>query len=229
MTKKKYNWLPDFVYGGIDGAVTTFAVVAGVVGAKMPISIILILGFANLIADGFSMAVSKFMSDRAELEQIKNTQREVRQTLFKNPAEEENFVKEVFEKHGVEKTESNRILSVIRKSPKTWLDILSHHEARAAQENIDPVKGGVSTFIAFILIGFIPLAAYVFTPYLNLSESGLFIFASIATLFALFFIGIVKTRFTRRFWLWAGLETALVGGVAAGLAYGIGYLLEKMV
>lgn len=67
--KKTYNWLPDFVYGGIDGAVTTFAVVAGVEGASLSSATILILGFANLFADGFSMGLSKYLSEKTKQEQ----------------------------------------------------------------------------------------------------------------------------------------------------------------
>lgn len=58
--------LPEFVYGGIDGAVTTFAVVSGTIGASLSPSIILILGFANLLADGFSMAASNYLSSESE-------------------------------------------------------------------------------------------------------------------------------------------------------------------
>ncbi len=66
MFEKKY--LPEFVYGGIDGAITTFAVVAGAMGASLSSSIVLILGFANLFADGFSMAVSNYLSTKSQLE-----------------------------------------------------------------------------------------------------------------------------------------------------------------
>ena len=55
----------DFIYGSIDGAVTTFAVVAGVVGASLSPNIILILGFANMFADGFSMAVANYQASKA--------------------------------------------------------------------------------------------------------------------------------------------------------------------
>ena len=74
MMKKKHSYLPEFVYGGIDGTITTFAVVSGVVGASLSSAIILILGFANLFADGFSMAVSNYLStqSRNDLEK-KNT------------------------------------------------------------------------------------------------------------------------------------------------------------
>ena len=61
-----HNYLRDFVYGGVDGAVTTFAVVAGTIGASLAPRIVIILGVANLIADGFSMAASNFLGTRAE-------------------------------------------------------------------------------------------------------------------------------------------------------------------
>lgn len=68
MNKNNYNqkYLPDFIFGGVDGLVTTFAVVSGVVGASLSSSIILILGFANLFADGFSMAISNYLSSKSE-------------------------------------------------------------------------------------------------------------------------------------------------------------------
>ena len=62
------QFLPQFVYGGIDGIITTFAIIAGVVGAQLSVTIILILGFANLLADGFSMAVSSYLSSESEHE-----------------------------------------------------------------------------------------------------------------------------------------------------------------
>lgn len=75
MTKKRFladvstsltKYLPEFVYGGIDGLVTTFAVVAGSTGANLPLNVVLILGFANLFADGFSMSVGAYMAEKAE-------------------------------------------------------------------------------------------------------------------------------------------------------------------
>lgn len=226
---KKYNWFPDFVYGGMDGVVTTFAVVAGVVGSSLSSSVILILGFANLIADGFSMACSKFMSDRAELEQMRVAIAAEKELVLKKPEEEKALLAQIFAKNKVKVQDADALLNLITQYPKTWLEILMRHEMRVAEQSIVPWKGAFSTFGAFILIGFIPLAAYVFTPFLNLTDRGLFIFASIATLGALFIIGIVKTRFTDRFWLRAGIESALIGGVAASLAYFVGYFAQKMV
>ena len=60
------NYLRDWIYGGIDGAVTTFAIVAGVAGADLAATVVLVLGFANLMADGLAMAASNYSGTKAE-------------------------------------------------------------------------------------------------------------------------------------------------------------------
>ena len=68
----RVSYLRDWVYGGIDGTVTTFAVVAGVTGAALSTKALLILGVANLLADGFSMAAANFSGTRAEIEEYEH-------------------------------------------------------------------------------------------------------------------------------------------------------------
>ena len=90
-TNEKDNaskYLPDFVYGGIDGSVTTFAIVAGVTGASLSPTIVLILGFANLFADGFSMAVSNYLSSKSKKE-FADKIRKSEEDSIKNIPEEE--------------------------------------------------------------------------------------------------------------------------------------------
>lgn len=171
--KKNYNWLPDFVYGSIDGTITTFAVVAGVLGANLSVKIILILGFANLLGDGFSMAVGKYLSDKAQFDQLKK--------LGKDTSE------------------------------------------------VQPLKGSLYTFISFNLIGLIPLIGFIVSPLLHFNPQQTFIFASLTTLLALFFIGAVKAQFVKASKLYAGFQTMLIGGIAASIAYCVGYLMEKLV
>lgn len=170
MYKSSYNWLPDFVYGSIDGIITTFAVVSAVEGGSLPVVIILIMGFANLFADGFSMAASKYLSDKAELDQ----------------------------------------------DPK-----LAKH--------VNPVLGSWFTFIAFILLGSVPLSAYVIQPWLNLSAAFTFQLACLLTLLALFFVGFCKGYFVSKNKFIEGLETMIVGAIAAGISYGIGFYIEALV
>jgi predicted membrane protein (TIGR00267 family) len=173
---KKYRWLPDFVYGGIDGSITTFAVVAGVKGASLPISIVLILGFANLFADGFSMAVGKYSSDRATLQHMKESD-----------------------------------------------------ETELRMSEINPVKGGLYTFISFNLIGLIPLLGYLIAPAFDLNDNQTFFTASVFTLFALFLIGVIKGRVVKVNQVFSGLETMFIGGLAAIIAYYVGFFVEKLI
>lgn len=68
----RQKYLGEFVYGAMDGTVTTFAVVAGSIGAALSPTIVLILGFANLFADGFSMAASNYLSTQSTNDLNKN-------------------------------------------------------------------------------------------------------------------------------------------------------------
>lgn len=228
MKKMNYNWLPDFTYGGIDGAVTTFAVVAGVVGAELSTPVILILGFANLFADGFSMAVGKYSSDSAELERIHAIKADEIQSILNNPKEEREEVREIFRKFGFKGENLKRAEQVITSNQKTWVKIMLNHEFNVIEENINPKKGALFTFIAFILVGLIPLLGYTGQSIMDWDEKNLFLGTCVATLLALFFVGTVKSRFSARHWILTGLETALIGGFAAGIAYFVGDVLGKL-
>lgn len=225
----KYNWVPDFVYGGIDGAVTTFAVVAGVEGASLSVPVILILGFANLFADGFSMATGKYSSDKAEREQYEKIKKIEYRHLKEKTEHETEEIRHIFRTYGLKGHELKCVTEAITSKPDAWVDMMMRHEFNMAQEKIDPVKGALATFIAFITVGFIPLLAYTLRAFLPLDEQGLFILTSVATFAALFAVGAVKSFFIIKGWLRAGLETALLGGLAASIAYLIGFLLRGIV
>lgn len=229
MQKPKYNWLPDFVYGGIDGAITTFAIVAGVVGASLSTPVILILGFANLLADGFSMAVGKYSADTAELERIKHIKNMEREAIIKKPKEEKAEIKEILEGFGFKGKDLTRATSVITSDPETWVHIMLHHEFHILEDNIHPQKGAAATWLAFVIIGIIPLLAYLFEGVLPYGEKYLFIATAVATLLALFLVGTVKSRFTKQSWIISGLTTMFIGGIAASIAYVVGYLLRNLV
>jgi len=224
-----YNWLPDFVYGGIDGAVTTFAVVAGVVGASLSTTIILILGFANLFADGFSMAIGKYLSDKSQHE-LYNKIKEIEfKHLKEKTAHEIEEVRDILKLYGFKGKDLDRATKVITSNPEVWVDLMMRNEFKMPHESISPAKGALTTFISFVLVGFIPLFAYTFSPILHLSEKTAFTATSFATLSALFLVGMIKSKFSTRNWLVSGLETTLIGGVAATIAYFVGYFLRTLV
>ena len=225
----QHKYLPEFVYGGIDGSVTTFAVVSGVMGASLSPAIVLILGFANLFADGFSMAVGKYSSDKADLEQYER----VRQVEFKHleskRQHEIDEVREIMEGYGFKGKDLERAVEVITSNPDVWVDLMMRNEFNMTMENVSPFKGAAATFISFLLVGFIPLTAYTFSPFFDLSADAMFLMTSILTLLALFIVGAVKSKFSMRNWFLSGMETLLIGGFAAGIAYLVGYLLRGLV
>lgn len=229
MQKKAYNWLPDFVYGGIDGAVTTFAVVMGVVGAELSTAVILILGFANLLADGLSMAVGKYSSDKAELERVKFIKQEERQSIIDKPDEEKQEVRDILAEFGFTGQDLVNAEKIITSDPDNWVHMMLHHEFHIIEENIQPERGAIVTFLSFISIGIIPLIAYIIQPIANLSDEASFIVTIAGTLGALFIVGTVKTRFTKRNWVIAGLETAGIGGLAAMVAYFVGAAIQGLI
>ena len=160
---KVKNYLPEFVYGGIDGTITTFAIVSGVVGASLSHTIILILGFANLFADGFSMAVSDYLSEKS------------REDLLK--------------KRG--------------KSLAT--------------------KRATVTFFSFLIIGFIPLLSFVF------GFKNQYIFSAVLTALALIIVGYFKGILTGKSKFKSSLQTLIVGGIAASIAFFVGYFIKNLI
>ncbi|MFA4814744.1 MAG: VIT1/CCC1 transporter family protein [Candidatus Gracilibacteria bacterium] len=228
MKKNRYNWFPDFVYGGIDGSVTTFAVVAGVVGAELSTPVILILGFANLFADGFSMATGKYLSDKAELDRISRIKQGEMQSILEEPKEEKEEIREIFHDLGFRGEDLKRAEEVIISNPATWLNFMMNHEFNVIEENIKPLKGALCTFLAFLTIGFIPLLGYTFQSITGGGEKNVFLITCLSTLLALFFVGTVKSRFSNRHWLATGAETVLMGGVAASISYFVGDILGKL-
>jgi VIT1/CCC1 family predicted Fe2+/Mn2+ transporter len=223
----EYNWIPDFVYGGIDGAITTFAVVAGVEGAELSIGVILILGFANLFADGFSMATGKFLSDKAEKEQYLKIRDMELKHLTTRKKEETAEIREILSKYGFKNELLEKSVETITKNPDAWVDIMMRNEFNMIYDNSNPIKGATATLISFLIIGFIPLFAYTFQPILKLAQQELFVFTSILTLAALFIVGAVKSRFTMRHWLISGAEVAAIGAIAAVIAYAVGVGLKS--
>ena len=223
-----YSWAPDFVYGGIDGAITTFAVVAGVEGASLSVSVVLILGFANLFADGFSMSVGKYLSDRANLEQYEKIKQIEFRHLTEKTEHEREEVREIMEKYGFKGKDLERAVEVITANPEAWVDLMMRNEFNMTPENINPVKGAASTFLSFVLIGFIPLIGYTAKYIWDIDTSRMFLITSFTTLFALFLVGAVKSRFSMKNWFLSGLETAFIGGIAASIAYFVGFFLRGL-
>lgn len=165
------EYLGEFVYGGIDGSVTTFAVVAGATGAHFSTSVVIVLGFANLIADGFSMGVGSYLSSKSELE--------------------------------MQTTKGEDVSDVA-----------------------SPVINGVTTFVAFMIVGIIPLLSYTIDLIWKGTIPHQFSISIVLTALAFVVIGLLKSHIAKTSKLRGVIETLLLGVIAAGFAYAVGVFLE---
>ncbi len=201
---------------------------AGVEGANLSAGIILVLGFANLFADGFSMATGKYLSDKAEKEQYEKIRTMEKRHLRQYPEVEKAEIQEMLEGYGFKGKELKSALCVITSNEKSWLDFMMKHEF-SIDGDVNPLRGGLATFFSFLLIGFVPLAAYTFRPLLNLTDDQAFSVTTVATLLAMFSIGAVQSKFTVKSWLRSGVEVMFLGGIAASIAYIVGVLLRGLI
>lgn len=218
--RKPYSYLGDAVLGAIDGCVTTFAVVAGVAGANLPRSVALILGLANLVADGFSMAVSNYQRNKSEREIIERARRTEERHIDEIPEGERREIEAIFAGKGFAGEVLRDIVRVITRDRRRWVDTMLTEELGLRLVAPHPHRAALITFVAFCAAGMIPLLPFV-SP-IAVGAAGMFWVSSVATATAFFAIGMAKGHVLDRPVLRSGLETLLVGGSAALLAYLVG-------
>ncbi|HKZ61315.1 MAG TPA: VIT1/CCC1 transporter family protein [Nitrososphaera sp.] len=224
--------LEDFVYGATDGAVTTFAVVAGVVGASLSPSIVLILGFANLLADGFSMAVGNYLAKKAQREYIERVKKKEEWEIDNLVEQERQEIRHIYAKKGFKDELLDEIVRVITSRRKVWVDTMMREELGLIEGSRRPRDTAVTTFAAFNAVGLIPLLPFVAMFLIGssmISVVNAFAYSVIFTAAAFFLIGSVKGRVVQKPLLRSGLNTLLVGGIAAAVAFTVGYLLNLIV
>ena len=217
------NYLRDWVFGGIDGAVTTFAIVAGVVGASLSPTIVIIMGLANLIADGISMAAGNFSATKTERDELAKTQSVEENHIRTNPEGEREEIRQIFAGKGFDGEALETVVSTITKNKRLWISTMIAEEHGLSETVRVPAISGLATFIAFVICGAVPLI-----PYVLLAPENAFVVAISMTIVVFFVIGSLKSKWSLQRWWASGLETVLIGCGAAGAAYLIGYALRGL-
>jgi VIT1/CCC1 family predicted Fe2+/Mn2+ transporter len=216
------------VYGAVDGIVTTFAVVSGVAGASLSERIVIILGMANLLADGFSMAVSNFLGTRAELQRQARARREEERHVSLVPEGEREEIRQIFAAKGFEGEDLDRAVAVITGDQERWVDTMLAEELGFATERPEPLRAAAATFLAFVVVGFLPVSVFVLDALLPGDIAHPFAWSAALTAIAFAAVGAIKARMVEQA-AWRGaLETVAIGGAAAVLAYLVGALLENV-
>jgi len=212
--------LRDLIYGAIDGAVTTFAIVAGVAGAGLSPFVIVALGLANVLADGFSMAAGNYAGTKADADNRQRLRRVEERHIQEHPEGEREEVRQILQRKGLQGRVLEAATDAICADHEAWVNLMMEGEYGLGEAVPDPRRAAFATFAAFLVAGMIPLL-----PFL-LSLPDAFRLSVLMTLVTFFAIGAVKSHWSLTSWWRSGAETLAIGGAAAGLAYVVGTLFH---
>lgn len=212
--------LRDAVYGAIDGAVTTFAIVAGVAGAGLSPFIIVALGIANVLADGFSMAAANYSGTKADLENMRRIRSIEEKHIQLHPEGERLEAKEILARKGLSGEVLELATDAITQDRENWIALMMEGEYGLGGVDPHPLKSAMTTFISFLIAGVVPLFPFVF------GIDNAFSLSVSMTLVTFFMIGALKSRWSLSPWWRSALETTLIGGGAAAIAFFVGTMFH---
>jgi VIT1/CCC1 family predicted Fe2+/Mn2+ transporter len=220
----------DFIYGSFDGSITTFAIVAGAIGASLSPTVVVILGFANLFADGFSMAVGNYQASRARIEYIQKERAREEWEIDNMEETERQEIRDIYAKKGFTAELLEEIVKVITARRKVWIDTMMKEELGLIEDGRRPLDTAASTMIGFVMIGVIPLIPFLFIYVSGISlNSESFAYSIASTSVAFFLIGVIKGKIVKKPLVRSGLVTLFVGGIAASVAFLVGHLLASLI
>lgn len=225
------EYIKSIIFGGLDGIITTFAIISASAGAGFSLQVILLMGFANLIADAISMGFGDFLSEQAELDHAKKERkREMWEVENHIEGEIEEMV-EIYMGKGLTEEDARTVIGILSKHKEMFVDLMMVDELGLSlpDENDAPWKNGVVTFLSFVVFGSVPLWCYVIFYAAGVENaSTMFTICCVATAMTMFLLGVFKAKVTSQPVLKSGLLMTLNGSLAAAAAYGVGYLFEDV-
>lgn len=220
------TYLREIVYGGNDGIVTTFAVVAGFAGAQkdpvssaVPVISVLLFGMANLLADGLSMSLGSFLSLRADQDVYGSEKRKEQHEIAYEPHKEFEETVEILRRKNFTEKDASTIAKIYSNNKPYWTEFMMKDELEMPNpEHEKPAFVALSTFSAFVSFGVIPLVPYI----LHAPAQSVFASSLAFTAFALFLLGFLRASVAKQRPLRGIVETMVVGGAAASVAFVVG-------
>jgi VIT1/CCC1 family predicted Fe2+/Mn2+ transporter len=226
---KLSKYLPEIVYGGNDGIVTTFAVVSGFIGAGAGNagiatgSAVLLFGFANLFADATSMGLGDFLSERSDSERIQKKHLELKKSIEDEKKDMINQTKKSLKSRGLDQKEINSILGIFKDNKSFWLEYMQNIEYNLNDiKDKNPAINALITFFSFLIFGFIPIFPFLIFE-IN-QNTGLY--SILATFISLLLLGILRYRLAGQNPIKNILEIIFIGGFAALIAFTVGYFFR---
>lgn len=227
------EYFKEVIYGGIDGIVTTFAVVAGFSGAalsnetttQLSFLVVLLFGLANLFADATSMGLGNFLSVRSLKDQYNAARNKEQHEIRTNGDMEFEETITIMMQKGFSEADARTLASIYRTNEEYWIDFMMTHELEMSDpRGENPVFTGFATFASFLVFGAIPLI-----PFMTMTTADpqfVFQLSSAGTFAALVLLGLLKWRIVGSSLGKSLLEVVLVGGTAALIAFAVGSFFE---
>ena len=212
----------DAVIGMADGLTVPFALAAGLTGAIDSTGIIVTAGVAEIAAGSIAMGLGGFLAARGQAEHYASERRREQSEVHEKPAAEEAEITAIFAGYGIRPEDSAPVVRALRQRPQAWVDFMMRFEL--GLERPEPrraVTSAVTIGGAYVVGGLIPLV-----PYMMLASARTALLVSaVVTLLALLVFGYVKGRFTGLRPVRSAVQTLLIGGIAAAVAYLLARLL----
>jgi VIT1/CCC1 family predicted Fe2+/Mn2+ transporter len=221
----RHSYLADAVLGAIDGCVTTLAIVAGAVGAGFTPIVAIVLGLANLLADGFSMAISNYQSGRTRQHLLERTRETELEHIRKIPRGEAEEIRQIFSAKGFTGETLERIVATITADRDTWVNTMLVEEHGLALQGPSPWISGLTTYAAFVAVGLVPLLPFLILP---LATERIFPASALMSMAAFFMVGVMKGHVLNYRPVRFGLETMIAGAAAGLVAYVVGAVLRNL-
>lgn len=235
MIQPHEGFLKPLIFGGLDGILTSFAIVAGAAGGNMAIPVVLVLGFSNIFADALAMGVGEFLSSKAENEWILSERRRENWEMENYPEGEIREMIDIYQSRGMSREDATKVIETMAKYQDFFVDIMMAEELQLQvpedDHKVESMKEGVVMFCSFATFGSLPLLGYVIFPALfpDLDADSLFATACIITGLVLFGMGCVKSIFSAANWFICGLETFLLGGACATVSYTVAQFVDSLI
>jgi VIT1/CCC1 family predicted Fe2+/Mn2+ transporter len=210
--------LRDAMLGLNDGLVAAFAVTSGVAGAFSSNKIVVMAGLAEMLGGGVSMGLAAFASARAHREFYRSEEQRERDEIRKWPERERDEIRSIYRDKGFSGQLLDQIVSHITADPTRWRGVMMREELGFGAEVMEPPLRSALTVGGAYLVG----AAMPLLPYMFIEPAIGILISALATIIALFVVGVAKTMLTARPWLRSGLESMTVGAVAAAVTYSVG-------
>jgi len=184
----------------------------------------IILGFANLLADGFSMAISNYQGVKTRQDEVERARRTEHGHIDKIPQGEREEIRQIFAAKGFEGDLLERVVHVITNNREVWVNTMLTDELGIQPVTLSPIRAGIVTFASFLLVGAAPLLPFLFVA--NNANSPFMMSAGAAAV-AFFAVGAFRGRMLEQRAIMGGLSTLVTGGAAATVAYLVGWWLRQ--